>query len=417
MDNSSASSQVLASCLVELAPPAQACPARTPEDPDKWHEKIQAAAAVAKARRRPRRVLWRWILPAVLAVLLGMGLQSWRTRDLEARLNVAHQRVAEIDTALQTLRQDAPSRSDMEAVRDLLGRSIDGAKARVSAIEAGSLAPVVAQVGGSVGLVQGRYVMVHPASGKPLRMKMVEGKPVRDSDGFPKLTLAGSGPVFNVPFMGTFFVIDANGSLLTNRHVALPWEGDRGEQAMKEFGVRPVMVEMRGFLPGQTEPFDISIVGADNQDLALLQGSGASLLAKPLILAGGNPLPGDAALVFGYPTGLQALVARAGDDFKHKLSSVPDMDERRVADFLAMAGLVQPLVSRGIVAQVTDAAVVYDAQTAGGGSGGPVVNLQGEVVAINRAILRNFGGANMGVPVEAAHEMLKQAARAAAAQR
>jgi S1-C subfamily serine protease len=69
------------------------------------------------------------------------------------------------------------------------------------------------------------------------------------------------------------------------------------------------------------------------------------------------------------------------------------------------------LVSRGIVAQVSPAAVVYDAQTTTGGSGGPVVNLRGEVLAITRAVLDGFNGSNLGVPVAAAREMLQTASQ------
>lgn len=418
MDDTTASSQASPPVeVVEAAAPMELSPARTEFEHDKWRRRVEAAAAAAKSRRSPRRFVLRWVLPAAVAVLVGMGLQSLRTADMEERLLAAQQQVGGVDAALQRLRADAPSRNDVEALRELLGRSIDGAQARVTAVEAGSLAPVVAQVGASVGLVQGRYVLVHPAKGKPLRVQVSGGKPLHTSDGAPRLTLSGNGPVFMSSFMGTFFVIDSRGTLLTNRHVAFPWEGERGARAMKQFGVLPVMIEMRGFLPGQAAPFDVMILGVGKTDLALLRGSGPALQAKPLVLAKTNPLPGDAALVFGYPTGLNALLARAGDDFVAKLGRLPDLDERRVADILAQAGLVQPLVSRGIVAQVTDAAVVYDAQTAGGGSGGPVVNLRGEVVAVNRAILQNFNGSNMGVPVETAAELLKHAARAEAEQK
>ena len=55
---------------------------------------------------------------------------------------------------------------------------------------------------------------------------------------------------------------------------------------------------------------------------------------------------------------------------------------------------------------MTDAAVVYDAATAAGGSGGPVLGLDGRVLAINAAILRNFNGSNLGVPIEPALRLL-----------
>lgn len=44
--------------------------------------------------------------------------------------------------------------------------------------------------------------------------------------------------------------------------------------------------------------------------------------------------------------------------------------------------------------------MVYDAETTHGGSGGPVLNMQGEVVAVNTAIIPEFGGSNLGVPAE-----------------
>ena len=59
---------------------------------------------------------------------------------------------------------------------------------------------------------------------------------------------------------------------------------------------------------------------------------------------------------------------------------------------------------------MTSAAVVYDADTTSGGSGGPVVNLDGEVIAVNMAILPEFGGSNLGVPIDKARELLAPAA-------
>ena len=50
--------------------------------------------------------------------------------------------------------------------------------------------------------------------------------------------------------------------------------------------------------------------------------------------------------------------------------------------------------------------MVYDAETAQGGSGGPVLGLDGRVVAINAAILPEFSGSNLGVPVERAAPLL-----------
>ena len=58
------------------------------------------------------------------------------------------------------------------------------------------------------------------------------------------------------------------------------------------------------------------------------------------------------------------------------------------------------------VCQITAASVVYDADTTHGGSGGPVISLDGAVVAINAAILTDFAGSNLGVPAAEALRLL-----------
>jgi S1-C subfamily serine protease len=72
-----------------------------------------------------------------------------------------------------------------------------------------------------------------------------------------------------------------------------------------------------------------------------------------------------------------------------------------------------PLATAGVVGQVTDGAVVYDAETTHGGSGGPVLDLDGRVLAINTAILPEFGGSNLGVPAVEAFRLLKDDGNAA----
>ena len=65
--------------------------------------------------------------------------------------------------------------------------------------------------------------------------------------------------------------------------------------------------------------------------------------------------------------------------------------------------------TRGIVGQATLDTVVYDAETTYGGSGGPVLGLNGEVQAVNAAILTDFTGSNFGVPAAQARRLLDQA--------
>ena len=116
----------------------------------------------------------------------------------------------------------------------------------------------------------------------------------------------------------------------------------------------------------------------------------------------------DEVIVLGYPTGIRALLARAGERFVKELGERPDVDFWAVARELAGAELIRQLATRGIVGQVTQEAVVYDAETTSGGSGGPVVNLAGEVVAVNMAVIPGFSGSNLGVPVSYARDLIER---------
>ena len=76
---------------------------------------------------------------------------------------------------------------------------------------------------------------------------------------------------------------------------------------------------------------------------------------------------------------------------------------------LPAGGYLTPLATLGIVGQLTEGTIVYDAVTMSGGSGGPVINLDGEVVAVNAAIIPGFTGSNLGVPASEAARLLDAA--------
>ncbi len=128
-----------------------------------------------------------------------------------------------------------------------------------------------------------------------------------------------------------------------------------------------------------------------------------------LRLADAPPAPGDEVIVMGYPTGLRSLLAQSGEAFIEELQKAEDTDFWSVAARLASEGHIAPLASRGIVGQVTQATIVYDAETTLGGSGGPVLDIEGAVVAVNVAVLPEYGGSNLGVPVARVRAWLEEA--------
>ena len=172
-----------------------------------------------------------------------------------------------------------------------MSRDRVGTGERVRALEAGSTAvsQIIARFSGSVALVQGRIGFQDPATKRVLRFTVAEnGDPIRSPDGHPRVTLEGSGPPIDVPFAGTAFVVNRDGMLITNRHVALPWEDGAALPAIRALGLEPIM---RGYLSAATEPFDVRFLGAsDTHDVAVLQGDGVARSTAPLLLSSAIPV-------------------------------------------------------------------------------------------------------------------------------
>ena len=128
-----------------------------------------------------------------------------------------------------------------------------------------------------------------------------------------------------------------------------------------------------------------------------------------LRLADARPASGVEVIVMGYPTGLRSMLAQSGEAFIEELQKTENTGFWSVAARLAEGGYIAPLASRGIVAQATPATIVYDAETTHGGSGGPVLDMNGDVVAVNAAILPEYGGSNLGVPAAKVRALLEEA--------
>ena len=123
-----------------------------------------------------------------------------------------------------------------------------------------------------------------------------------------------------------------------------------------------------------------------------------------------SPNLGDEVVVMGYPTGLRSMLAQSGSQFLDRMrEDATDTDFWAVAHRLSKGKYIHPLSSRGIVAQVTDSTVVYDADTTHGGSGGPVMDSSGDVVAVNAAIIPDYSGSNLGVPIKFVRQLLNEA--------
>ena len=355
-----------------------------------------------------------WWRLGVLALLIALAVNSVflvrQSQDLEERLDQEAQRVEGISALLEVSRSEALRPQDLAQLRVQLENEVLATADRLEDLEDQLEADrrVISAASRSVAFLQGAYGFVEVRSGLFLRLLVDEnGNPRYDATGVPAVGTEGEGPVIESLFTGTAFLVEG-GLWVTNRHVAVPWEYEASAQAVAAQGYEARMRRFIAYLPDRSEPLGVELVAVSEQaDLAILRGAEAvDRLALPL--AEVAPELGDAVLVMGYPTGIQALLARTDAAFLAELESAGDLGFWQVAQRLAARSQIAPLATRGIVGQVTEAAVVYDAETTSGGSGGPVLDLSGRVVAINTAILAEFGGSNLGTPTAFALELLER---------
>jgi len=115
---------------------------------------------------------------------------------------------------------------------------------------------------------------------------------------------------------------------------------------------------------------------------------------------------GDAVVLIGYPTGIEGILARAGSDMTRKVAENAH-EVTQILSQMAAQHLIRPTTTQGHIGDVLTDKIVYDAATTSGGSGGPLFNRDGKVIGVNTAILKDFGGSNLAVPVRYADELVK----------
>ena len=357
-------------------------------------------------------------LDGLVIAQLERGVQRQEALIAEARTMRAG--LQESDVSLQkeqlekqkeNLRQKISSgeSSDVSELKKELEQTNNRLKRVVS--ESDTAESVIRSYAPSVCLLHVSVAFNDKASGRRLHYGGVnpDGGPLKDGEGNPVFTLDGRGPEVRVDFFGTGFLV-GDGRILTNRHVAQPWwKNDELSGALQQ-GLEPAIAEMTAYFPDAPAGIAIGISHiSETADLSLCHGDLSSLKRPSLKLDGSREaaVSGQPVISLGYPTGLSAILARAGEDAINDIVKVSGGDPTKIAGELLRRKLIRPLVTQGHIGDVLADKIVYDAQTTSGGSGGPLINRDGSVVGVTFAVVNGFGGSNFGVPIRYAQPLLK----------
>jgi serine protease Do len=185
------------------------------------------------------------------------------------------------------------------------------------------------------------------------------------------------GTARDVPGLGSGFIIDAQGRVLTNEHVVR--------------GATEIVVTLR-----DGRDFAATLVGADEvTDLALLQlrnisgalpvaplGNSANLIIGEWVIAIGNP--------FGFMLANAEATVTAGVVSGVGRNIIPEGNTSEGGWYLDM--------------------IQTDASINPGNSGGPLVNALGEVIGVNSSIISGSGGSvglGFAIPIDRARRVVR----------
>jgi len=216
-------------------------------------------------------------------------------------------------------------------------------------------------------------------------------------------------PTIRTRITGSGFLI-GQGLVATNRHIAEPWYEDPDAKRLIDRGATPTLEYLVVFFPNAPKPLRL-LPGpiSETSDLAILRTEHSDITRNlPVLPLAGSPGPvGQMVVVIGYPLGTQGMVAKSPSQVYERLAYRRN-DIHTVSKLAAMS-LIRPSTTYGHLGDIIGDKIVYDASSAHGGSGGPVLNSRGEVIGVNFAYMDGFSGSTLGISVDSLRPLLQEA--------
>jgi serine protease Do len=215
-------------------------------------------------------------------------------------------------------------------------------------------------------------------------------------------------PTIRTRITGTGFLV-GDGLVATNRHIAEPWYEDPDAKRLIDRGATPTLEDLVVFFPNAPKPLRL-LPGSISKtsDLAILRTEHSDITRNlPVLPMAGSPGPaGQMVIVIGYPLGTQGMVAKSPSQVYERLAyRRNDID---TVSKLAAMSLIRPSTTYGHLGDIIGDKIVYDASSAHGGSGGPVLNSRGEVIGVNFAYMDGFSGSTLGISVDSLRPLLQE---------
>lgn len=335
-------------------------------------------------------------------------------QELKTKPKALEDEVQQLQDQSETLKAQLNSTSDASNVAELK-HQLDEANGRLNKIEGETRIAqgIIKSYSRSVCLLHVSVAFRDKGSGQRVHYAGInqKGEPIHDSEGNPVLSLEGRGPEVRADFFGSTFLVSSDGRMLTNRHVVEPWWKNDDLAGIQQEGMEAILADLETFCPDGARPLRTTVDKiSDEADLASVKVVLDDSKRAPLVLdtRKEGAVSGTPVVLMGYPTGLDAILARTDDDTVQKIVAASGGTPAGIMSALAGKKLIRPITTQGHLGDILSDRLVYDAQTTSGGSGGPLFNEDGKVIGVNYAVLKGFGGSNFGIPIRFAEPLLKR---------